>query len=46
MNDMTFRLHGAAEPRVPLVLDSPHSCFQFPAYRTNIVWLIGKYYFD
>jgi N-formylglutamate deformylase len=31
MNDMTFRLHGPAEPRVPLVLDSPHSGFQFPA---------------
>jgi N-formylglutamate deformylase len=28
---MTFRLHGLAEPRVPLVLDSPHSGFQFPA---------------
>ena len=31
MNDVTFRLHGPAEPRVPLVLDSPHSGFQFPA---------------
>jgi N-formylglutamate deformylase len=31
MNDMTFRLHGPAEPHVPLVLDSPHSGFQFPA---------------
>ena len=31
MNDVTFRLHGPAEPRVPLVLDSPHSGFEFPA---------------
>ena len=25
------RLHGPAEPRTPLVLDSPHSGFDFPA---------------
>ena len=31
MNDVTFRLHGSAEPRVPLLLDSPHSGFEFPA---------------
>ena len=31
MNDSTFRVHGPAEPRVALVLDSPHSGFQFPA---------------
>jgi len=31
MNDPTFRVHGPAEPRVALVLDSPHSGFQFPA---------------
>ena len=31
MNDVTFRLHGPTEPRVPLVLDSPHSGFEFPA---------------
>ena len=31
MNDATLRLHGAGEPRVPLVLDSPHSGFKFPA---------------
>jgi N-formylglutamate deformylase len=31
MNDMTFRLHGSPQPRVPLVLDSPHSGFEFPA---------------
>ena len=31
MNDVTFRLHGPPEPRVPLVLDSPHSGFEFPA---------------
>jgi N-formylglutamate amidohydrolase len=31
MNDSpTFRLHGPAEPRVPLVLDSPHSGHDFP----------------
>lgn len=26
-----FRLHGPSEPRVPLVLDSPHSGVDFPA---------------
>jgi N-formylglutamate deformylase len=31
MKDTTFRLHGTRAPRVPLVLDSPHSGFQFPA---------------
>ena len=31
MNDDTFRLHGPSEPRVALVLDSPHSGVQFPA---------------
>lgn len=31
MNDPTpLTLHGPAEPRVPLVLDSPHSGFDFP----------------
>jgi len=31
MNDPTpFTLHGPAEPRTPLVLDSPHSGFDFP----------------
>jgi len=30
MNDTTLRLHGPQEPYVPLVLDSPHSGFQFP----------------
>src|SRR3982751_1735217 len=27
----SFVLHGPAEPRTPLVLDSPHSGFEFPA---------------
>jgi N-formylglutamate amidohydrolase len=27
----SFRLHGPADPRTPLVLDSPHSGFDFPA---------------
>ena len=27
----SFVLHGPAEPRVPLVLDSPHSGNDFPA---------------
>jgi N-formylglutamate deformylase len=27
----SFSLHGPAEPRTPLVLDSPHSGFDFPA---------------
>lgn len=27
----SFVLHGPAEPRVPLLLDSPHSGFDFPA---------------
>ena len=27
----SFVLHGPAEPRTPLVLDSPHSGFDFPA---------------
>jgi N-formylglutamate amidohydrolase len=27
----SYRLHGPAEPRTPLVLDSPHSGFDFPA---------------
>jgi N-formylglutamate amidohydrolase len=27
----SYRLHGPAEPRTPLVLDSPHSGFEFPA---------------
>ncbi len=32
MNNATFRLHGPQQqPRVPLVLDSPHSGFEFPA---------------
>lgn len=31
MNHTTFLLHGPAAPRVPLLLDSPHSGFQFPA---------------
>jgi N-formylglutamate deformylase len=31
MKDITFRLHGTGAPRVPLILDSPHSGFQFPA---------------
>lgn len=31
MNHDAFRLHGPAEPAVPLVLDSPHSGFRFPA---------------
>jgi N-formylglutamate deformylase len=30
MNDTTFRLYGPRQPRVPLVLDSPHSGFKFP----------------
>lgn len=37
MNDPTFRLHGASDPRVPLVLDSPHSGFQFPADFNAVV---------
>lgn len=31
MNDTALRWHGPQQPRVPLVLDSPHSGFQFPA---------------
>ena len=31
MNESPFRAYGPAEPRVALVLDSPHSGFQFPA---------------
>ncbi len=31
MNDRTVRLHGPEQPRVPLLLDSPHSGFHFPA---------------
>ena len=31
MKDATLRLHGPQQPRVPLVLDSPHSGFEFPA---------------
>jgi N-formylglutamate deformylase len=31
MNDTTFSWHGPRQPHVPLVLDSPHSGFQFPA---------------
>ena len=31
MNEAAFRWHGPRQPRVPLVLDSPHSGFQFPA---------------
>ena len=30
MNDTTFSWHGPRQPRVPLVLDSPHSGFHFP----------------
>ncbi|MEO8923841.1 MAG: N-formylglutamate amidohydrolase [Caldimonas sp.] len=29
-NGVSFTLHGPAEPRTPLVLDSPHSGFDFP----------------
>ena len=31
MNEAAFYWHGPRQPRVPLVLDSPHSGFQFPA---------------
>ena len=31
MNDAIVRLHGPHQPRLPLVLDSPHSGFEFPA---------------
>ena len=31
MNHEAFRLHGPAVPAAPLVLDSPHSGFRFPA---------------
>ncbi len=31
MNDTAFSLHGPAEARTALVLDSPHSGFDFPA---------------
>ena len=31
MNSNTYRLHGPHQPRVPLVLDSPHSGMHFPA---------------
>jgi N-formylglutamate deformylase len=31
LENPSFRLHGPAEPRRPLVLDSPHSGFEFPA---------------
>ena len=31
MNDTTFSWHGPRQPHVALVLDSPHSGFQFPA---------------
>ena len=31
MNDAIVRLHGPQQARVPLVLDSPHSGFEFPA---------------
>jgi len=31
MKHEAFRLHGPAEPTVPLVLDSPHSGFRFPS---------------
>ena len=31
MTDTPYRLHGPSDPRVALVLDSPHSGFQFPA---------------
>ena len=37
MNDATFRLYGPQQPRVPLVLDSPHSGFQFPADFNAVV---------
>ena len=37
MNDTTYRLHGPKQPRVPLVLDSPHSGFDFPADFDAIV---------
>ena len=31
MNEAALRWHGPRQPRVPLLLDSPHSGFQFPA---------------
>lgn len=31
MTDTAFRLHGPSDPRIALVLDSPHSGFHFPA---------------
>ncbi len=37
MIDATYRLHGPRDPNVPLVLDSPHSGFQFPADFNAVV---------
>jgi N-formylglutamate amidohydrolase len=37
MNANTCRWHGPQQPRVPLVLDSPHSGFQFPADFNAVV---------
>jgi N-formylglutamate amidohydrolase len=37
MKHDAFRLHGPAVPAVPLVLDSPHSGFRFPADFDAIV---------
>ena len=31
MTNAAFRLYGPQQPRVPLVLDSPHSGFEFPS---------------
>lgn len=31
MTDTAFRLHGPSDPKVALVLDSPHSGFHFPS---------------
>ncbi|MBC8119738.1 MAG: N-formylglutamate amidohydrolase [Burkholderiaceae bacterium] len=37
MTDTAFRLHGPSTPQIALVLDSPHSGFQFPADFDAIV---------
>ena len=37
MNNAIFRLHGPQQPRLPLVLDSPHSGFEFPADFDSVV---------
>ena len=49
-NDDQYDNYQYLAPPPPAALNTSTSylngVYAFPSYRTNIVWLIGKYYFD